>query len=222
MIRLFDILFSLIALLLLSPLFLTVAVILALTGEHQVFYLQERVGFRGEDFKVFKFATMLKNSERMPGGLLTQENDPRVLPFGAFLRKTKINELPQLINIFLGSMSVVGPRPQARLHYDLYTEDQKRYISRLKPGLTGIGSLIFRDEEGILARSGRDFDYTHDKIITPYKGELEKWYYHHRSLGNYFKIIFLTAAGILKSDLRVMHRFPALPEVPEELKGIIG
>ncbi|MFP4180580.1 MAG: sugar transferase [Spirochaetaceae bacterium] len=222
MIRFFDILFSGMALIVLSPLFLIVSLVLALTGEHEVFYLQPRVGFGGKDFYVFKFTTMVKNAEKMAGGLLTQQNDPRVLPFGSFLRKTKINELPQLLNIFLGSMSVVGPRPQARVHYELFSEDQKRYISQLKPGLTGIGSLIFRDEEGILARSPHDFDHTHDRIITPYKGELEKWYYHHRSLKNYFKIIFLTAFGILKSDLRVLHRFPDLPAVPAELRGIIG
>lgn len=222
MIRFFDILFSGITLILLLPLFLIVALILALTGEHQVFYLQRRVGSGGKDFYVFKFTTMLKDSEKMSGGLLTQQNDPRVLPFGSFLRKTKINELPQLLNIFLGSMSVVGPRPQARPHYEIYSEDQKYCISWLKPGLTGIGSLIFRDEEGILARSSYDFDHTHDRIITPYKGELEKWYYHHRSLKNYFKIIFLTALGMLKSDLKVMHRFPELPPVPQDLKDIIA
>lgn len=222
MIRFFDIFFSGIALIILSPLFLFVAIVLVLTGEHQIFYFQRRVGRGGKDFFVYKFTTMLKNSEKMTGGLLTQQNDPRVLPFGAFLRKTKINELPQLLNILFGSMSIVGPRPQARQHYELYTEDQQHYISQLTPGLTGIGSLVFRDEEGILARSPHDFDHTHDRIITPYKGELEKWYYHHRSVKYYFKIIFLTALGILKSDLKVMHRFPGLPPVPGDLQGIIA
>ncbi len=221
MTRLFDIILSFIALVLLSPLFLVVSLILAFSGEHQVFYLQRRVGRGGKDFFVYKFTTMLKNSEKMTGGLLTQENDPRVLPFGAFLRKTKINELPQLVNILFGSMSIVGPRPQARQHYELYTEEQQSYISRLIPGLTGIGSLVFRDEEGILARSPYEFDHTHDRIITPYKGELEKWYYHNRSIKNYFKIIFLTALGIVKSDLQVLHRFPSLPPVPDTLQGII-
>jgi len=221
MIRFFDLLFSSIALVLLAPLFLIVSLVLAFTGEHQVFYLQRRVGKGGKDFFVFKFTTMLKNSEKMTGGLLTQENDPRVLPFGAFLRKSKINELPQLLNIFVGSMSVVGPRPQARVHYEIYTPDQQKYIAQLTPGLTGLGSLIFRDEEGILSRSPLGFDHTHDKVITPYKGDLEVWYYHHRSVGNYFKIIFLTALGIIRKDLSVLHRFPGLPPVPADLQGII-
>jgi len=221
MIRFLDILFSSVALLLLSPLFFVVSILLLCTGEHEIFYLQERIGFGGKTFRVYKFATMLKESPNLPGGLLTQDNDPRVLPFGAFLRKTKINELPQLINILQGSMSVVGPRPQAPIHYNLYNENQKYYISRLKPGLTGIGSLVFRNEEEILSRSPYDFDYTHDKIITPYKGELERWYYHHSSLRNYMKIILLTAYSLMNSEVRVMDKFDNLPPLPDELHPII-
>lgn len=221
-IRFFDVFFSFLAIVMLSPIFVLVSIILLITGEHEIVFMQRRMGKDGKSFKVFKFSTMLKKSEQMPGGLLTQKNDPRILPVGVFLRKTKINELPQLFNILFGDMSFVGPRPQSLVHYNLYTAEQKRYISLIKPGLTGIGSLIFRDEEGVLTRSKYDFDHTHDKIITPYKGDLEKWYYQNRSVSNYFKIIFLTAIGLFNSDLKVMHRFRDLPPMPDTLRELIG
>jgi len=222
MTRFFDILFSLVALIILAPLFIVVSIILILSGEHEIFYLQNRIGSDNEIIKVFKFATMLKNSVNMKGGVLTQQNDPRILPFGSFLRRTKINELPQLFNIFLGTMSFVGPRPQAKAHYDLYTEDQKHYISRMRPGLTGIGSLAFRDEESILSRSQHSFDYTHDNIIAPYKGDLEKWFYHNRCIFLYFKIIILTVLGVISSEINILHRFEGIPDVPKELEGLIS
>jgi lipopolysaccharide/colanic/teichoic acid biosynthesis glycosyltransferase len=120
MIRLFDIFFSALAILVLFPFMIPVMIGLKLTGEHYIFYNQLRIGKNGKEFNLFKFATMLKNSPNLPGGILTQKDDPRILPMGKFLRKTKINELPQLINIFIGQMSIIGPRPQAKQHYDLY------------------------------------------------------------------------------------------------------
>ncbi len=113
MIRLVDFVASTIALALLAPLFLVVMLVLRFTGEHEVFYLQERVGLGGRPFRVLKFATMLKESPNLAGGFLTQKDDPRVLPFGRILRKWKVNELPQLLNVWLGQMGLVGPRPQA-------------------------------------------------------------------------------------------------------------
>ena len=172
MIRFLDILFSSIALVILMPMFLVVIVVLKFTGEHEAFYLQDRVGKSGKSFRVIKFVTMLKESPNLPGGFLTQQDDPRVLPVGRILRKWKINELPQLINVWIGEMSLVGPRPQARVHYDLYTPTQKAAIDTQKPGLTGLGSLVFRDEELLLERSGLSFDYAHDELIAPYK---ESW-----------------------------------------------
>jgi lipopolysaccharide/colanic/teichoic acid biosynthesis glycosyltransferase len=141
MTRLLDFLISSMVLIVLAPLLIIVMIILKLTGEHEAFYLQERVGKSGKSFKVIKFATMLKESPNLPGGFLTQQDDPRVLPVGKVLRKWKINELPQLFNVWIGEMSLVGPRPQARVHYDLYTPSQKAAIDTQKPGLTRLPGL---------------------------------------------------------------------------------
>jgi lipopolysaccharide/colanic/teichoic acid biosynthesis glycosyltransferase len=221
MIRLVDFAATTIALALLAPLFLIVMIVLRFTGEGEVFYLQERVGSGGEPFRVFKFATMLKESPNLAGGFLTQKDDPRVLPVGRFLRKWKINELPQLLNVWLGQMSLVGPRPQAAVHYNLYNDEQKAAIDSLKPGLTGLGSLVFRDEEGLLDRSGLDFDHVHDELITPYKGELEMWYAQNRSIGIYFKILLLTAISVLIPDRNYLEYFCGVPRPPAELEALL-
>ena len=142
--RMMDVLLSAAALIVLSPLFFVVMVILKFTGEGEIFFSQPRVGLNGKLFNLIKFATMLKASPNMAGGVLTVKNDPRILPAGKFLRKTKINELPQLINILKGDMSVVGPRPQAQAHFDVFPDHVKREIVKMKPGLTGVGSVVFR------------------------------------------------------------------------------
>jgi len=218
LIRFFDILLSTIAIIVLLPFMIPVMIILKLTGEHYIFYLQPRVGKDGKEFKVVKFATMLKDSPNLPGGVLTQKNDPRILPFGRFLRKTKINELPQLINILIGQMSIVGPRPQARKHYELYSEKVRKEIDKVPPGLTGIGSVVFRDEESILDEIPGDRDYFHDNIITPYKGELEIWWTKNRTIGNYFKLIILTAWALVSPRTKLWKKwFKDLPNPPAEL-----
>lgn len=221
MIRFFDILFSGLAIIILFPFMLPIMIGLKLTGEHDIFYCQERVGKGGKIFKVLKFATMMRNSENMPGGVLTQKNDPRILPMGKFLRKTKINELPQLINIFIGQMSVIGPRPQAKRHYDLYSPEVKAAIDTIPPGLSGIGSIVFRDEEDML-NAVEDRDDFHDRIIAPYKGNLEIWFTKHRNVINYFKLIFLTVLAVLKpSSNKWKTSFKDLPTIPDELKEYI-
>ena len=218
MIRFFDILFSSVAIICLSPFLIPIMIGLKLTGEHDIFYQQNRVGKGGKDFKVMKFATMLRNSPSLPGGVLTQRNDPRILPMGNFLRKTKINELPQLINIFLGQMSFVGPRPQARRHYELYTDEVKRAIDTIPPGLTGIGSVVFRDEEDMLHHIEGDRDLFHDTVIAPYKGELEVWFVAHRSLFSYCALILLTAWCVLFPRSMLYKRvFKSLPTPPQNL-----
>jgi lipopolysaccharide/colanic/teichoic acid biosynthesis glycosyltransferase len=196
MIRFFDILFSFIAIVILLPFMIPVIIVLKLTGEHCIFYRQIRVGRGGKEFNILKFATMLKNSPTLPGGVLTQKDDPRILPAGKFLRKTKINELPQFINIFLGQMSVIGPRPQVKAHYDLYSDEVKKAIDLIPPGLSGIGSVVFRDEEGILDRVHDNRDAFHDNIIGPYKGRLETWYSRHRNILTNFLLAVITV-GIL-------------------------
>jgi lipopolysaccharide/colanic/teichoic acid biosynthesis glycosyltransferase len=218
MFRIFDILFSTITIISLFPFMIPIMVALKLTGEHYIFYTQARIGKCGRPFHILKFATMLKNSPNLPGGLITVPDDPRLLPFGKFLRKTKINELPQIVNIFIGQMSVVGYRPFAEKHYSLYSDEVKEKIKDLKPGLTGIGSIVFRDEERIL-HSVSDRDYFHDKIITPYKGMLECWYTENRNIKNYFLIIFCTILSVLSIDKNFWKKiFTSLPKMPVELK----
>lgn len=214
--RLFDFVMALLALTVLSPLLIPVIIGLLLTGEHYVFYFQERIGKGGKPFDIWKFATMLKNSPNIGTGTVTTRNDPRVLPMGKFLRKTKINELPQLINILIGNMSIIGPRPLVKKTYDLYAEDVKECISKVTPGLSGIGSVIFRDEEYYVSKAKDPVKFA-CQYIQPQKGELEKWYYHNRSLYVDFMIIFLTCWVIVfpKSDL-VYKVFKTLPRLDLE------
>ena len=221
MIRFLDIFFAVLGLLVLGIFMLGATVINFFTGEHKVLFLQNRVGKDGKDFKLFKFATMLENSANLPGGLVTAVNDPRVFPFGRFLRRTKVNELPQLLNILKGDMSFVGPRPQIRSHYSLYTQEQLLFIDFVGPGLTGVGSLFFRNEEEILANCGSDAERFHDDIITPYKGELEVWYAQHKSLKLYFLIIYLTAASIINRKLIAIEYFRDLPKPLPELMSLL-
>jgi lipopolysaccharide/colanic/teichoic acid biosynthesis glycosyltransferase len=220
-IRLFDIILSGIAIIVLFPFMLPIMIVLKLTGEHYIFYSQIRVGQYGKDFNLLKFATMLKDSPNLPGGFYTSANDPRILPLGRFLRKTKINELPQLINIFIGQMSIVGYRPTVREHFDLYPDDVKRRLHNLKPGLTGIGSIVFRNEEEILQQF-EDKKYFHKEVINPYKGMLECWYADYASLITYFKVIFVTVIVVLNSNSSILKKaFKNLPLIPSKLQPYI-
>ena len=151
--RFFDVLFSSIAMLVLSPLFLPLIFLLKITGEGEVFFVQNRVGRGGKSFELYKFATMLKNSPNMGTGTVTVHKDPRILPIGGFLRKSKINELPQLINIFKGDMSIIGPRPQTQRCFDAFPPVSQQEIIKVRPGLSGIGSIIFRSEEEMMHAS---------------------------------------------------------------------
>jgi len=216
--RFFDILFSGLALVVFSPFLIPIAIGLKLTGEGEIFYVQQRVGKDGKMFGLLKFATMLKNSSNMTMGTVTVKNDPRVLPFGGFLRKTKINELPQLLNIFLGDMSVIGPRPQTQRCFLAFPKNSQEAIIQVKPGLSGIGSIIFRDEESILDNPEIDRLKFYDEVIAPHKGELEQWYVKHHNLYTYFMLIGLTVWVVLFSDSKVYKSiFKDLPESPESL-----
>jgi len=214
--RFFDFLASLVALLILSPLLIPIVIGLKLTGEGYIWYFQERVGHKNKLFDIWKFATMLKDSPNMAGGIITTTKDPRITPMGGFLRKSKINELPQLINILRGDMSVVGPRPVMQKSFNAYPEDVKTVIYNVPPGLTGIGSIIFRDEEELISQikdRGEDaWDFYKNKIY-PFKGKVEQWYQKHQSFIVDLKIIFLTAWVIFfpKSEL-VYAWFPSLPK----------
>jgi lipopolysaccharide/colanic/teichoic acid biosynthesis glycosyltransferase len=221
MTRFFDIFFSGIAVIILFPFMIPVMIGLKLTGEHYIFYSQVRVGRYGRNFNLLKFATMLKDSPNLPGGLYTDSDDPRLMPMGKFLRKTKINELPQLLNIINGQMSIVGYRPTVREHYNAYPEYARRKINNSRPGLTGIGSIVFRNEEEILHRVD-DKKSFHRDIIMPYKAMLECWYVDNKSLLNYFKVIFITVLVVLKRNSIIWKKaFPSLPPVPPELGSYI-
>ena len=215
--RCFDVFFSSVALVLLSPFLLTLMSILRGTGEGEIFFPQSRVGRAGKPFKLFKFATMLKNSPNMDMGTVTLKRDPRILPMGGFLRKTKINELPQLINIFNGDMSIIGPRPQTQRCFDAFPKSSQNEIIKARPGLSGIGSIIFRDEEEMLDAND-DPDKFYDEIIMPFKGSLEEWYVSHQNLVSYFSLIGLTIWVMLGfSSGLVWTLFKDLPSPPEEL-----
>jgi lipopolysaccharide/colanic/teichoic acid biosynthesis glycosyltransferase len=176
MIRFFDLFFSSTAIILFSPLLLPMAFLLLCTGEHKIFYRQKRVGLNGVSFNLLKFATMLENSPNLPGGDITSGNDPRVLPLGKFLRKTKLNELPQLVNIILGDISLVGPRPLTPNNFSFYDKKTQEIIKKVKPGLTGVGSIVFRDEESIIKNSHKNPVDCYREDISPYKGQLESWF----------------------------------------------
>lgn len=216
--RFFDILFSGLALLLLSPLLVPIVIILKGSGEGEVFFLQERIGKEGEFFKLFKFATMLKNSPNLGTGTVTMRGDPRVLPVGKFLRKTKINELPQLLNIFFGDMSVIGPRPLTAQTFSSYSDSTQAVIKQVRPGLSGVGSIIFRGEEDIMHGATASVDF-YDNVIAPYKGSLEEWFVSNKGLYIYFMAIFITVWAVLFPKTSIAWRvFKGLPDPPEDLK----
>ena len=210
--RLFDILLSAAALLVLAPLFLPISLILRLTGEGEVFYRQPRVGYKGELFSILKFATMLKDSPNMGTGMITVRGDPRILPIGGFLRKTKINELPQLINVFMGQMSLIGPRPLAPRGFSAYSDDVKKIVTTVRPGLSGIGSIALRNEEEILQNVKGDQVEFYDNVIMPYKGELECWYVKRQGFSLYVALIVATIIAVMAPRSRPLQRmFPDLP-----------
>ena len=213
--RFFDVLVAAVALLVLTPLLLPVMLALRLTGEGEVFYRQKRIGLHNGDFNILKFATMLKNSPNMGTGSLTVRGDPRVTPLGHGLRATKINELPQLINVLVGDMSFVGPRPQMQVDFDVYPQPVRECIYEVRPGVTGIGSIVFRDEERLLSREGIDPRQFYSDKIAPYKGALELWYLDRHSLWLDAQLMVLTVHAVLRpeSDL-VYRRFPDLPARP--------
>lgn len=213
--RIFDFSASSVACIILFPILLPVMILLRLTSEGEVFYLQDRIGLKKKPFRIFKFATMLKRSVKMKGGIITLKNDPRVTFMGTFLRKSKINELPQLINILKGDMSIVGPRPVMKISFESYPLQIQEVIYNVKPGLTGIGSIIFRDEEELITnikKNGGDiWEFYKDKIY-PFKGELEIWYQNNKSFFLDLKLIFITAWVIFYPDTKIYNKLKGLPK----------
>lgn len=219
--RFFDIIFSGLALLVLLPILIPIMIILKFTGEGEIFYIQQRVGKGGKMFGLLKFATMLKDSPNLGTGTITVKGDARVLPFGKFLRKTKINELPQLINIIKGDMSVIGPRPQDTRCFIVFNKEDQESIKKVKPGLSGIGSIVFRDEESIMARDDTiDKEDFYDNVISPFKGKIESWYVDNQSLYLYFLLIGLTVLVVILPSYQIPYEklFKGVPKAPARIR----
>ncbi|HYJ37565.1 MAG TPA: sugar transferase [Chitinophagaceae bacterium] len=211
--RTLDILLSAIVILLLSPLLLPIMLGLKLTGEGYIFYSQKRIGLRNRYFRMIKFATMLKDSPNLGTGLITLRNDPRMTPMGKFLRMTKINEIPQVFNVLLGDMSMVGPRPLVDKSFKAYPRNIQYHVYNCKPGITGIGSIVFRDEEELMTMTSIPPHEFYERIIAPYKGELELWYQKHQSFWVDLKILFLTLWVVVFPKSQLMYKvFRGLPK----------
>lgn len=195
MIRFFDILFSLFGLLILSPLFVIVAIWIVIDNPGPVFYRQQRVSKHNKDFGLLKFRSMRVGADKM--SLITiGERDPRITRAGYYIRKYKIDELPQLWNVLVGDMSLVGPRPEVRRYVDVYTDEQKRVLN-VRPGITDYASIAYMDENRLLAQA-EDPDKTYIEEIIPAKIALNMRYIEHQTLGEYFKIIALTFAKLIR------------------------
>ncbi len=207
-----DIFFSLIAIIVFTPFLLLIIIILKFTGEGEIFYRQKRVGYHNQYFGMIKFATMLKNSPNIGTGTITLRKDPRVTKVGKFLRRSKLNELPQIFNVLMGDMSIVGPRPLVDITFNAYPENIRYKVYDSKPGITGIGSIIFRDEEALISAAQMPPHEFYEKHIAPYKGALEMWYNKNKSLTVDLFTIFITVWVIVFPKSRLMYKvFKNLP-----------
>jgi len=216
--RIFDLVLSTAVLIIVSPLFLILIIVLWLSGDHEIFYTQWRIGYQNKAFRIIKFATMVKDSPNIGTGSITLRNDPRVTKNGKFLRKSKLNELPQIINVITGDMSLVGPRPQLEADFIKFPMHIQEILYNVKPGITGIGSIVFRDEEKWISIAPGDKHEFYRQHIAPYKGELELWYQRNISFYTDLMLIFLTAWMIIASNSNlVFNVFKDLPKKPEEL-----
>lgn len=219
--RILDVFTSLLLLIFLSPILLPIMLLLRFTGEGDIWYFQKRLGYKNQYFSIWKFATMLRNSPNMLTGSLTLRDDPRVTKVGKYLRVTKINEIPQLINVLKGEMSLVGPRPQMEVDFQAYPKHVQERIYDILPGITGLGSIFFRDEEKIISDSGCDPRQFYDEIVAPYKGELEIWYQNNSSIWLDTKILFITIAVVVFPKLKLSNYFEGLPLAPPELRNLV-
>jgi len=195
--RLFDIVFSIIILIVLFPLFLIISLWIIIDDGFPVFYLQERIGKDFKPFKLIKFRTMYKDADKK--GLLTvSSKDNRITPSGYYLRKFKLDELPQFINVLKGEMSIVGPRPEVKKYVELYNDEQKKVLS-VKPGITDEASLKYIDENDVLARSENP-EWTYINEVMPEKLKINLQYIKNQNLLYDLKIIFWTAKKMFFRD----------------------
>lgn len=221
-----DFLVSLAVLIVISPILLIVMLILKCSGEGEVFYNQKRIGYHDKPFGIMKFATMLKNSPNIGHKTVTLRDDPRITTIGKYLRITKLNEIPQILNVLKGDMSFVGPRPLLDTSVAKYAQSVQDILYKNRPGITGLGSIVFRDEEKLVSEislRGADPMQYYRQHIYPYKGQLETYYYQNMSFLTDLKILIATAWQIIfKQSMVVYTFFPDLPHLPVELtvKGI--
>ena len=194
--RLFDLFFVLPGLVLLSPLFLIIAIAIKLDSRGSIFFKQIRVGLHGRHFQVFKFRTMVMNAEEK-GDKVTIEGDARITKVGYFLREYKFDELPQLLNVLIGTMSLVGPRPEVPEYVDFYSSAMKKIVLSVPPGMTDRASIEFRDENKILAGSINPVKDYREKVL-PIKLDYYKQYVQHRSLWLDFSLIIGTLNVIIR------------------------
>ncbi len=204
--RFFDILLSLFGVALLSPLLILLTVVTSCTSKGGPFYLGVRTGRNGKPFKVIKFRSMLKNSEG--GKWNIGDKDPRITKWGRFLRKTKLDELPQLFNVFIGQMSMVGPRPELLIYTDLYTNEEKRILDN-RPGITDWASMANMEQYKVFD-AYPDPDQAYLKFVRPLKIALQLYYHDHRTLWMDFRILVLTV-------LKIIFRFKKLPNEPQAI-----
>lgn len=207
--RLFDIVFSLLGLILISPIFIFLSLIIVLDSQGGVFFRGVRVGRYGKDFRIFKFRSMVKDAEGK-GKWNVGDNDSRITRIGHFLRKSKLDELPQLINVLIGDMSFVGPRPELRYYVDMYTERERR-ILEMKPGITDWASVThFKQFVSFTQSADPDKEYV--EKIRPLKLELQLYYYEHRSFWMDIRIIIFTVSKMIFRNL----------ELPKDIQEVIA
>lgn len=192
--RLFDLTASLIGLLLLSPLFVVIAMMICLNSRGPIFYCSQRVGRGGKTFTLYKFRTMVVDADR-EGPHITRAGDPRVTEVGRILRRTKLDELPQLLNVIQGTMSLVGPRPEDPRYVALYTPEQRKVL-KAYPGITSLASIQYRHEEGLLSANDWEAQYIHE--LMPKKLQLDLEYVQNNSLLTDLKILFKTLVVIVR------------------------
>lgn len=193
--RIFDIFFSLIILVIFSPFFIIISLFIFLYDRGPVLYRAKRVGLHGKEFRMYKFRSMVVNAEKI-GASSTTKSDPRITPIGRFLRKTKLDEFPQFINVFIGNMSIVGPRPDVKTFTDLFTQEEKPILS-VKPGITDWASVWNRDEAKIL-EGADDPDKAYMELIWPEKKRLQLKYVQQHSFLTDMKIIWLTFVAVFR------------------------
>lgn len=204
--RLFDLVLSICGILFLLPFFIIVSILIKLDSDGDIIFKQTRVTKDGKEFKIFKFRTMRPDTEKQ--GQITIGEDNRITSIGNFLRKTKLDELPQLFNIVMGDMSFVGPRPEVPKYVRMYTKDQKE-ILKVRAGITDYASIYFSNESEILGKQKEPEKFYIEKIM-PYKIELNKKYIKEAGLITDIKIIFLTifkVAGLIKNDNKFEEEF---------------